>query len=153
KRYDELAWRLPAPLPASVGALRVAPLDAIGDAPSLVFSALDSSVAGEAEVAYASAGRLVVSNARNHRMDPLVPLLIPEVNPDHLALLDVQRRTRGGDWANGGIVTNPNCATIVVAMVLAALRQFSPSRAVVTTLQALSGAGYPGVASLDAVGN
>jgi aspartate-semialdehyde dehydrogenase len=152
KRYDELAWRLPSALPPSVGALRVATLEAIGDAPSLVFSALDSSVAGEAEVAYASAGRLVVSNARNHRMDPLVPLLIPEVNPDHLALLDVQRRARGGRWANGGIVTNPNCATIVVAMVLAALRQFRPSRVMVTTLQALSGAGYPGVASLDAVG-
>jgi len=153
KRYDELAWRLPSPLPAPVGALRVAPLDAIGDAPPLLFSALDSSVAGEAEVAFASAGRLVVSNARNHRMDPLVPLLIPEVNPDHLGLLDVQRRAHGGDWVNGGIVTNPNCATIVVAMVLAALRQFRPSRVMVTTLQALSGAGYPGVPSLDAVGN
>jgi aspartate-semialdehyde dehydrogenase len=153
KRYDELAWRLPSPLPPSVGALRVAPLDAIGDAPALVFSALDSSVAGEAEVAYASAGRLVVSNARNHRMDPLVPLLIPEVNPDHLALLDAQRRVRGGEWARGGIVTNPNCATVVVAMVLAALRQFRPSRVIVTTLQALSGAGYPGVPSLDAIGN
>jgi aspartate-semialdehyde dehydrogenase len=153
KRYDELAWRLPSPQPASVGALRVAPLDAIGEAPPLLFSALDSSVAGEAEVAFASAGRLVVSNARNHRMDPLVPLLIPEVNPDHLGLLDVQRRVHGGDWVNGGIVTNPNCATVVVAMVLAALRQFRPSRVIVTTLQALSGAGYPGVPSLDAVGN
>ena len=153
KRYDELAWRLASPLPPEVGALRVAPLEAIGDAPPLLFSALDSSVAGEAEVAYASAGRLVVSNARNYRMDPLVPLLIPEVNPDHAGLLDVQRRARGEGWATGGIVTNPNCAVIVVAMVLAALRQFNPSRVLVTTLQALSGAGYPGVPSLDAVGN
>ena len=88
-----------------------------------------------------------ISNARNHRMDPLVPLLIPEVNPDHLALLDRQRRARG--WT-GSLVTNPNCATIVVAMVLGALRQFQPKRIMVTTMQALSGAGYPGVASLDA---
>jgi aspartate-semialdehyde dehydrogenase len=153
KRYDELAWRLASPLPPQVGALRVAPLDAVADAPSLLFSALDSSVAGEAEVTYASSGRLVVSNARNHRMDPLVPLLIPEVNPDHVGLLGVQRRARGGNWTTGGIVTNPNCAVIVVAMVLAALRQFRPSRVVVTTMQALSGAGYPGVPSLDAVGN
>ena len=153
KRYDELPWRLPSPLPSDVGALRVAPLETIDDAPSLLFSALDSSVAGEAEVAYASSGRLVVSNARNHRMDPLVPLLIPEVNPDHVGLLDVQRRARGGTWVTGGIVTNPNCAVIVVAMVLAALRQFRPSRVMVTTMQALSGAGYPGVPSLDALGN
>lgn len=153
KRYDELAWRLASPLPPEVGALHVAPLDAIGDAPPLLFSALDSSVAGEAEIAYASAGRLVVSNARNHRMDPLVPLLIPEVNPDHVGLLEVQRRARGQAWKTGGIVTNPNCATVVLAMVLAALRSFRPSRVTVTTLQALSGAGYPGVPSLDALGN
>jgi len=153
KRYDELAWRLATPLPADIGALRVAPIEAIDEAPSILFSALDSSVAGEAEVAYASSGRLVVSNARNHRMDPLVPLLIPEVNPDHVGLLDVQRKAHGGNWATGGIVTNPNCAVIVVAMVLAALREFRPLRVVVTTMQALSGAGYPGVPSLDALGN
>ena len=153
KRYEELPWRLASPLPSDVGALRVAPLEAIADAPSLLFSALDSSVAGEAEVAYAASGRLVVSNARNHRMDPLVPLLIPEVNPDHVRLLEVQRQARGGNWTTGGIVTNPNCAVIVVAMVLAALRQFRPSRVLVTTMQALSGAGYPGVPSLDALGN
>jgi len=153
KRYDELAWRLATPLPTDVGALRVAPLEAIEDAPSLLFSALGSSVAGEAELAYTSSGRLVVSNARNHRMDPLVPLLIPEVNPDHVGLLDVQRTARGGKWATGGIVTNPNCAVVVVAIVLAALREFRPSRVVVTTMQALSGAGYPGVPSLDALGN
>lgn len=152
KRYSELAWRLPAELPADVARLEVSPLDAIDKAPSLLFSALDASVAGEAETAFAASGRLVVSNARNHRMDPLVPLLIPEVNPDHLALLDDQRRARGLKGA-GGIVTNPNCSTVVIAMVLAGLRQFQPTRIVVTTLQALSGAGYPGVASLDALGN
>ena len=128
----------------------MSPLAAVDEAPSLLFSGLDSSVAGEAELAFAASGRHVVSNARNHRMDPLVPLLIPEVNPDHLALLDDQRRARG--WT-GSIVTNPNCSTIVIAMVLGALRQFQPTRVMVTTLQALSGAGYPGVASLDALGN
>jgi aspartate-semialdehyde dehydrogenase len=85
-------------------------------------------------------------------MDPLVPLLIPEVNPDHLALLDDQRRARGLE-GTGGIVTNPNCSAINIAVVLAGLRQFQPTRVIITTLQALSGAGYPGVASLDALGN
>jgi aspartate-semialdehyde dehydrogenase len=155
KMYGELPWRLARPIPRDAAALRIAALeDAMArpgrEIPSLLFSALDASVAGDAEVAFARSGRLVVSNARNHRMDPLVPLLIPEVNPDHLALLDPQRAARG--WS-GGIVTNPNCATVVVAMVLAALRRFEPRRVMVTTLQALSGAGYPGVASLDAVGN
>ena len=149
-RYGDLAWRLPGRLPAEAAALRVAPLDALQDAPNFLFSALDASVAGDAELAFAASGRHVVSNARNHRMDPLVPLLIPEVNADHLALLDAQRRARG--WT-GSLVTNPNCSTVVVAMVLGALRQFEPRRVLVTTLQALSGAGYPGVASLDALGN
>ena len=149
-RYGDLAWRLPTRLPASTAELRVSPLSAVDEAPSILFSGLDSSVAGEAELTFAASGRHVVSNARNHRMDPLVPLLIPEVNPDHLSLLDYQRRAKG--W-NGSLVTNPNCATIVVAMVLGALRQFQPRRVMVTTLQAVSGAGYPGVPSLDAIGN
>jgi aspartate-semialdehyde dehydrogenase len=130
----------------------VATLDAVDKAPSILFSALDASVAGDAETAFAASGRLVVSNARNHRMDPLVPLLIPEVNPDHLSLLDDQRKARGLKGI-GGIVTNPNCSTINITMVLAALRQFEITKVLITTLQALSGAGYPGVASLDAVGN
>jgi aspartate-semialdehyde dehydrogenase len=152
KRYGDLAWRLPSALPADIARLEVASLDAFDKAPSLVFSALDASVAGEAETTFAASGRLVVSNARNHRMDPLVPLLIPEVNPDHLSLLDDQRRARGLK-GTGGIVTNPNCSAINIAVVLAGLRQFDITRFVVTTLQALSGAGYPGVASLDALGN
>ncbi len=152
KRYGDLSWRLPSALPADVARLEVAALAAVDKAPSILFSALDSSVAGEAETAYAASGRLVVSNAKNHRMDPLVPLLIPEVNPDHLSLLDVQRKARGLTGV-GGIVTNPNCSVINIAIVLAALRQFEITRLMVTTLQALSGAGYPGVASLDAVGN
>lgn len=150
KRYGDMPWRLAKRPPAVTADLPIHSLDAIDRAPQILFSGLDSSVAGEAELACARSGRIVVSNARNHRMDPLVPLLIPEINPDHLELLERQQAERG--WT-GGIVTNPNCSTIVIAMVLGALRPFRPGRVVVTTLQALSGAGYPGVASLDAIGN
>jgi aspartate-semialdehyde dehydrogenase len=107
-------------------------------------------VAGELERAFAEAGHVVVSNARNHRMDPAVPLLVPEVNADHLGLLRAQARLRGG---NGAIVTNPNCSTVVLTMALAPLRPFGLRSCLVTTMQAVSGAGYPGVASLDVLGN
>lgn len=117
----------------------------------LVFSALDSGVAGDVEQAFARAGRLVLSNAKNHRMDADVPLVIPEVNAPHLALLESQRRNRA--WS-GGIVTNANCAATVAAMAMAPLHEaFGISRAMVFTMQAVSGAGYPGVASLDILGN
>src|SRR4029078_11351606 len=111
---------------------------------------MDASVAGEIEEAFARAGHFVVSNARNHRMSPDVPLLVPEINSDHLGLIDAQRKARG--WT-GALVTNPNCSTVILSMALAPLRQFGLKSVAVTTLQALSGAGYPGVASLDAVGN
>ncbi|HLV26933.1 MAG TPA: aspartate-semialdehyde dehydrogenase [Gemmatimonadales bacterium] len=117
----------------------------------IVFSALDSSVAGEVEQEFARHGRLVLTNARNHRMEPDVPLVIPEVNPDHLQLLGRQREVR--KWT-GSIVANGNCAAIVVALALAPLHEAARLRSVmVTTMQALSGAGYPGVASLDILGN
>ena len=117
----------------------------------IVFSALDSDAAGEVEAAFARAGHLVLSNARNYRMDADVPLLIPEVNPDHLALLPIQRRRADGP---GAIVTNSNCSTMVIALALAPLHQaFGIEQLFVTTLQALSGAGYPGVPSLDILGN
>jgi aspartate-semialdehyde dehydrogenase len=115
-----------------------------------VFSGLDASVAGDIERAFAEAGHIVVSNARNFRMDPLVPLLIPEVNADHLSLIPEQRRAKG--WS-GAIVTNPNCSTIVLALALAPLRAFNIRAVVVSTMQAVSGAGYPGVPSLDILGN
>ena len=95
-------------------------------------------------------GHIIVSNSRNHRMEPTVPLLIPEVNADHLALLDAQGAAHG--W-KGRIVTNPNCAVVVLAMALAPLRQFGLKTTMVTTLQAISGAGYPGVASWDILAN
>jgi aspartate-semialdehyde dehydrogenase len=146
---DAAAWRLAAPISDRV-ANKVVEAAVPGNAPKLVFSGLDSSVAGEIEAAFAAAGHLVVSNSRNHRMERTVPLLIPEVNAEHLALLKAQNAATG--WP-GAIVTNPNCATIVLAMALAPLRQFGLRSAIVTTLQAISGAGYPGVPSWDILGN
>ncbi|MHB8540546.1 MAG: aspartate-semialdehyde dehydrogenase [Candidatus Acidiferrales bacterium] len=149
KRYGELPWRLPTPCSTEMARFSVEALKP-GIGPKLVFSALDASVAGEAEEEFAAAGHWVISNARNHRMDPLVPLLVPEINPEHLRLIPHQQKSKG--WS-GAIATNPNCSTVFLAMALAALRQFRPRRVLVTTLQALSGAGYPGVASLDATAN
>jgi aspartate-semialdehyde dehydrogenase len=148
--YREAAtWRLPSIPPPETERLRVEPCTP-GRGPRLVFSALDAAAAQEIEPAFAAAGHLVVSNTRSFRMDPAVPLLIPEINADHLELVTRQRRDRG--W-RGAIVTNPNCSTVVIAMALAPLRQFGLQSVVVTTLQAVSGAGYPGVASLDILGN
>jgi aspartate-semialdehyde dehydrogenase len=150
KTYRAAApWRLVAPMPDAAANLTV---DACvpGRGPKVVFSALDASVAGEVEAAFAAAGHIVVSNARNYRMDPLVPLLIPEVNAEHLSLLPDQQAAKG--WP-GAIVTNPNCSTVVLAMALAPLRLFDIQRVVVSTMQAVSGAGYPGVPSLDILGN
>jgi aspartate-semialdehyde dehydrogenase len=150
QRYGEAApWRLSTPPSREVADMRVEAAQP-GNAPELVFSAMDASVAGEIEQAFAKAGHVVVSNSRNHRLDADVPLLIPEVNGDHIALIPRQRALRG--WP-GAIVTNPNCSTVFLSMALAPLRVFGLQSVVVTTLQALSGAGYPGVASLDAVAN
>jgi aspartate-semialdehyde dehydrogenase len=146
---DAAAWRLPTPAPDDVLNLVVSPA-APGNAPKLVFSGLDSGVAGEIEGAFANAGHFVVSNSKNYRMDAVVPLMIPEVNADHLKLLDAQQAAHG--WT-GRIVTNPNCSTIALSMALAPLRQFGIKTVLVTTLQAISGAGYPGVASWDILGN
>jgi len=118
----------------------------------LVFSALPSDVAGSIEEAFAAAGYWVSSNASSHRMDADVPLLIPEVNPGHIAIIEHQRRGRG--WQRGFIVTNPNCCAIPLAMALKPLAdRFGVSKVSVVTMQALSGAGYPGVPSLDIVDN
>ena len=146
---DATAWRLAVERPDWVAGMKVNTV-APGLAPKLLFSGLDASVAGVVEESFAKAGHIVVSNARNHRMDPLVPLVIPEVNSDHLALLRRQGEVKG--WS-GRILTNPNCSTVVLAMVLAPLRRFGLDKAVVSTLQAISGGGYPGVPSLDVVGN
>ena len=151
RRYAEAChWNLPTALPDRVGDLVVKPLDAPLDSP-LVFSALPADVAGEVEERLAGAGHAVSTNARNHRMDPDVPLLIPEVNWMHVEAVAVQRARRG---SQGFIVANPNCSTIVLTLALKPLQDaFGLERVMVTTLQALSGAGYPGVPSLDILDN
>ena len=145
---EACTWRLPGAPPSQVAALDV--MGCAGPFRSrLLFSGLDASVAGEVEQELAGRGHAVVSNARNHRMDPGVPLLVPEVNPDHLDL--IAERARHGD---GYIVTNPNCSVVGLAMALAPLqRAFGIERLFVATMQAVSGAGYPGVPSLDILGN
>lgn len=113
----------------------------------LIFSGMDANFAGEIEKKYAHDGHFVISNTSNHRMDPQVPLIIPEVNPDHFEILKHQPY-------RGGIITNSNCSTMFMAMVLAPLhRAFGIKTVQVTTMQAISGAGYPGVASMDILGN
>jgi aspartate-semialdehyde dehydrogenase len=150
KRYTEAAkWHLGGNAPESAARLTVDEAKP-GNAPRLLFSAMDASVATEIEQAFAMAGHVVVSNSRNHRMDRDVPLLVPEINADHLKLIPGQQALRG--W-KGQIVTNPNCSTIVLTMGLAPLAQFGITRIVTTTLQAVSGAGYPGVPSMDILGN
>ncbi len=150
KAYQEAtAWRLDGDMPEAVRYLKVEECRP-GNAPRLVFSAMDASVATEIERAFAEAGHIVVSNSKNHRMEPDVPLLIPEVNADHLKLIPLQQRRRR--WT-GQIVTNPNCATVVVAMALAPFKPFGITRVIATTMQAISGAGYPGVASMDISAN
>jgi aspartate-semialdehyde dehydrogenase len=146
RKYREAtSWRLEGVMPQAARELTVEECKP-GSAPRLVFSAMDASVATEIERAFAEAGHVVVSNSRNHRMEPDVPLLVPEVNPDHLKLIPLQRERRG--W-KGQIVTNPNCSTVVLAMALGPLKPFGITRVVVTTMQAISGAGYPGVPGMD----
>lgn len=151
KRYgDEVRWRETAPLPDAVADLRLTPC-APGHGARLAFSALDAAVARDVEPAFAAAGALVVSNASAFRMAPDVPLLVPEVNAAHLGLLERQRAARG--WS-GGIIVNPNCSTAAIVTALAPLhRAFGLQVAAMATLQAASGAGYPGVPSLDLLGN
>ena len=150
KSYREAAsWRLPEDPPAAIGDVKVEACIP-GRGPQLIFSALDANAAKDIEPEFARAGHTVITNARSFRMDPAVPLLIPEINGDHLALTRLQRKAHG--WS-GVIVTNPNCSTVALAMVLAPLRRFGLSAVNVTTLQAVSGAGYPGVPSMDIIGN
>ncbi|HLG16031.1 MAG TPA: aspartate-semialdehyde dehydrogenase [Blastocatellia bacterium] len=151
KPYSEATlWRQYSPIAPDVRDRIVKPCEPNLDC-RVVFSGLDSSVAGEIEEKFARAGYIVLSNSKNHRMAEDVPLLVPEINPDHLGLIAVQRKRRG--WA-GAIVTNPNCSTIGLVMALAPIdRRFGVKRVIVTTLQALSGAGYPGHAAIDMLGN
>jgi len=148
---DAARWIGDDVIPARIADLSVLACDPKHVKSPIVFSALDSSIAGEAEAAFARAGRTVLSNAKNYRMDEDVPLVIAEVNPGHLDVLDAQRRGRG--WS-GAIVTNGNCAAIAAVLPLAPLHErFGVKRVFAATMQAVSGAGYPGVASLDILGN
>ncbi len=151
KSYGEAAdWRLETLLPSDAAALPVKLLGDPLDSP-LAFSGLDSSVAGEAEEDYANRGCVVVSNSRNHRMDPDVPLLIPEINADHVGAIERQRKRRGG---KGYIATNPNCSVVGLAMAIAPIeRLYGIEQIHVTTMQAISGAGYSGVASYAILDN
>ncbi|MCF8356418.1 MAG: aspartate-semialdehyde dehydrogenase [Melioribacteraceae bacterium] len=148
RKYDDVVnWFLPSRIPASIGALSVKECRP-GLNCKIVFSALDANAAGEIETEFANAGYVVVSNAKNHRYDKDVPLLIPDVNPDHLDIIKQQK------FSGGMIITNPNCSTTGLAVALKPLHDaFGIEALNVVTMQALSGAGYPGVSSLDAMDN
>jgi aspartate-semialdehyde dehydrogenase len=152
QRYAEICrWILTDPMPYWAGDLRLRPASPEGLQARIVFSALPASSALVLEPQFAEAGAAVCSNASSFRQEPDVPLLLPEVNPDHIKLVDVQRRNRG--W-RGCILTNPNCTSTGITVALKALKDaFGVRKAIVVSLQALSGAGYPGVASLDVIDN
>jgi aspartate-semialdehyde dehydrogenase len=152
KTYQQAtAWKLATPMPENVKEIIVQPIEPNLDC-DLVFSSLPSSVARETEEAFARAGYPVISNSSSFRMDEDIPLLIPEINPDHLDLIEVQQQKRG--FTKGFIITNPNCAILSFAPQIAALhRKYGVENVFVTTMQAISGAGYPGVPSLDIMDN
>ena len=152
KLYAEAcAWKLAGNIPESVRDIVVTPIEPPLDC-DIVFSSLPSSVARETEKAFARAGYPVISNSSSYRMDEDVPLLIAEINHDHVGLIETQQKNRG--FGKGFIVTNPNCAVVSFAPPLAALhRKFGIKAVAVTTMQAISGAGYPGVSSMDIADN
>jgi len=146
KPYSKVVnWRLETPFPENIEKIKVVPTSpkAMKDV-DIVFSALPAEIATETEREFADAGIAVCSNASSHRMEPTIPLVVPEVNPDHLGLIDVQRDA-GRD---GFIVTNPNCSTIMMVTALAPLRTFKFTDVQVATMQAISGAGFAGVAAM-----
>jgi aspartate-semialdehyde dehydrogenase len=151
KTYAEAAkWRLDTPMPDRIAKMTVAPADPAG-APKIIFAALDAGIARELEPLFANAGCAVVSNSSAYRMTPNVPLVIPEINADHLHLIEEQPSRR---QSGGYMVTNPNCSTIGLVMALKPIEQrFGIEQIFVSTMQAISGAGYPGVPSMDILGN
>ncbi|WP_224335097.1 aspartate-semialdehyde dehydrogenase [Haloprofundus halobius] len=153
KSYREAAkWRVDTPIPDDVAEMEVrrTAVDDVPDDLDLVFSSLPSAAAADVEPDFAAAGYVVSSNSSNDRMAPDVPLTIPEVNADHLGLIEVQRDERGWD---GALIKNPNCSTITMTPTLAALDAFGLERVHVSTLQAVSGAGYSGVTSMEIIDN
>ncbi|MFN0086376.1 MAG: aspartate-semialdehyde dehydrogenase [Blastocatellia bacterium] len=152
KRFADVCnWKLPVEMPASVREIRVygckPPLEC-----DVVISSLPSEIALEAEAAFAAAGYPVISNSSSFRMHEDVPLVVPEINPDHLDIIPAQQKARG--YGKGYLVTNPNCTTIGLVMALAPLRSaFGLEAVMMTSMQAISGAGYPGVPSMDIIDN
>ncbi len=153
ERYRDAAkWRIEASIPEDVAEMTVVATEpeAVGDDVDLLFSSLPSDVGAAVEPAFCEAGYVVSSNSSNARMAADVPLVIPEVNADHVDLLEVQRDERGWD---GALVKNPNCSTITFVPTLAALAEYGLERVHVATLQAVSGAGYDGVSSMEIIDN
>lgn len=149
--YDTIRWILEGDVPRYVQKKRVEPISDISQEIDVVFSALPATVAQIEEINLVKKGFIVASNASAHRTDAYVPILIPEVNPDHLSLLTHQREKKG--WS-GVLVTNPNCVTAILCLALKPLLDaFGLSQVTVVTMQAVSGAGYPGLPSLDILGN
>ncbi len=156
KKYGQAAqWRLSADVPAYARDITLVDGKPGSDWDcDVVFTSLPAEIAGEVEEEFAAAGYKVFSNSRNHRNDPDVPLLVPEINPQHSAMLETQQQRRGWTERGGFIVTNPNCTTIHLVLALKPLQDaFGLKRVLVTSLQSLSGAGYPGVPSLDIIDN
>jgi aspartate-semialdehyde dehydrogenase len=151
KSYGEAAkWRLDTPLPARIAKMIVAPAEPEG-APKVIFASVDAAIAREMEPKFAAAGCAVITNSSAFRMAPSVPLVIPEVNADHLHLIEEQPSRKE---SGGYIVTNPNCSTIGLVLGLKPIEErFGIEQIFVTTMQAVSGAGYPGVASMDILDN
>jgi len=151
KTYADIVnWKEDIMIPATIRNMRIKKSNSELDA-KILFSALDSSVAGAIEEQYAKQGYTVVSNAKNHRLHDDVPLIIPEINISHLALIKKQQQRYN---STGFIITNPNCATVIMALALFPIYQkFGLKEVIVTTMQSISGAGYPGVAALDIIGN
>ena len=152
KKYgDAVTWKLDTSIPESIGNLTVRECKPLMNA-RVAFSGLDSSVAGEVEMDFAKNGFAVVSNSKNYRMEPDVPLIYPEINADHTELIGIQKKNRGFD--KGFIVTNSNCSIMSFLPIIHVMdTYFGVDRMTVVTMQAISGAGYPGVASLDILGN
>jgi len=151
KSYGEAAkWRLDTPLPERIAKMTVAPADP-KDAPKIVFASVDAAIAREMEPLFAEAGCAVLSNSSAFRMTLNVPLVIPEVNADHLHMIEEQPTRK---QSGGYMVTNPNCSTIGLVLALKAIEErFGIEQIFVSTMQAVSGAGYPGVPSMDILGN
>eukprot|EP00871_Galdieria_phlegrea_P005207 jgi/Galph1/5688/GphlegSOOS_G4346.1 len=153
KYKDVCRWKQSTPLPSYAKDLIIRDCKTSNFSEvDVVFSGLSNQVAGDIEEEFASAGKAVFSNAKNHRMDPDVPILIPAVNADHVGLIDYQRKKRG--WKNGFIVTNANCSTTAMCLGLKPiLDTFGIESLLVTTMQAISGSGYPGLPSMDIIDN